>query len=151
MLDLENVNNDISFSEFVNEYGYESAVLSYRKSAFDLITQNKIKYLKTTLLFSYRGLFPEFLEFNKSFKDNYVGNFINQIFLHLRLLPILFCFYYLFKNYNYVIKQDTTYMFFYIFSSYALFTHFIPRYSTLLIPFSIYLYLERVELKEINN
>lgn len=149
MLDLQNKNENISFSEFVNEYGYENAVMSYRNSAFDLISKNKIKYLKTTFLFSYRGLFPEFFQFNQGFKDNLVGSFINEIFLHLRLLPIIYCFYYLFRNFKYALKHETTYLFLYIFSSYALFTHFIPRYSTLLIPYTIYLYLQNVELKKI--
>ncbi len=149
MLDLENVDKSLSFEDFVNEFGYENAALSYRNSAFDLITQNKIKYFKTTFLFSYRGLFPEFFQFNQNFKENFVGNLINQIVLHCRLLPIIYCFYYLLKNTKYAIMHDTTYMFLYVFSSYGLFTHFIPRYSTLLIPFTIYLYLQSVSLKNV--
>lgn len=146
----QNLNlKNLLYADVVNLYGYNFATNEYRKASFNLIFDNKVKYLSTSSMFLYRGLFPEFNQLKENVKDNLFGSFLNEILLFLRFFPIIYSFLYLILNFKKSIYEIENYIFLYIFFSYGMLTHFIPRYSTLLIPFTIYLYLQRVSLKNV--
>ena len=146
----QNLNlKNLLYADVVNLYGYNFATNEYRKASFNLIFDNKVKYLSTSSMFLYRGLFPEFNQLKENVKDNLFGSFLNEILLFLRFFPIIYSFLYLILNFKKSIYEIENYIFLYIFFSYGMLTHFIPRYGTLLIPFTIYLYLQRVSLKNV--
>ena len=54
-------NVDIDYEDIVASNGYNFATSSYRHASFDLIKENKLKYLGTSLMFLYRGLFQNLI------------------------------------------------------------------------------------------
>ena len=142
-------NND--FNSIVNQIGYERSVDEYKNAAYQIINQNKINYIKTISLFSYRGLFPEYnFKVNSFFKKNNLENAFN-IFDLLRIFPVLYIFKSLYMNRKLLILNPIAYMFLFLFLSYALFTHFIPRYSVIFIPFTIFYFIFNNEDYEFKN
>lgn len=133
---------DITYQSIVQQNGHSYATNEYRKASFDLINENKLKYLSTSTIFFYRGLFPEINQLRDSLKEYDIGEFFNQIIILFRMFPIIFAFYIIFKNFKYFLSREEMYLFLFIYSGYGLLTHFIPRYSTLLVPFSIYLFIK---------
>lgn len=132
-------NENITFKDIVNNYGYNFATTEYRAASFELINENKMKYIGTSFMFLYRGLFPEINQLKQEITTNFFGNLIKELFLILRFLPIIYCFYILLEKISSSIFELQNYLFLFIYFSYGMLTHFIPRYSVLLIPFSIYL------------
>ena len=149
-LEIENLENN-SYRDVVKLYGYSFATNEYRKASFDLILENKIKYFSTSTMFLYRGLFPEYNHLKQNIKENIFGSFLNEIILLLRIFPIIYAFFYLLLNIKNTIYKIENYMFLYIFFSYGMLTHFIPRYASLAVPFVIYLFAKNNISDEINN
>lgn len=136
------MNQKINYEDVVNQQGYVFATNEYRKASLDLIFENKLKYISTSSMFLYRGLFPEFNQLKSEIRNTKIGFFLNEFLLFLRFFPIIYCFYLLIKTIKTSIYDIQNYLFLYIFFSYGLLTHFIPRYSALLMPFAIYLLIK---------
>ena len=119
----------------VNDQLYEIS-----KSTF---IKNPKKFLFLTTVFSYRGLFPEFNNIN--FTNNSFNNLLSVYLSLLRMLflPSLLCFiiFQLIKNKNSTLGNQIVLMFLFLFSFYSGLTHFIPRYSALIVPLAIYSYI----------
>ena len=86
------MNQKINYEDVVNEQGYIFATNEYRKASLDLIFENKLKYISTSSMFLYRGLFPEFNQLKSEIITNWI--FLNEFLLFLRFFPIIYCFCY---------------------------------------------------------
>ena len=130
-----------TFDEVVDKNGYEFAYKEYRNAAFDIIKSNPVGYFKTVGLFTYRGLFPEInLTISKTFK-NINFDVLNYFFDFFRLIPIFYIIKSIYSKKSLRVFSGIDFSFIFLFSLYALMTHFIPRYSVIFIPFFIYYFL----------
>ena len=69
------MNQKINYEDVVNEQGYIFATNEYRKASLDLIFENKLKYISTSSMFLYRGLFPEFNQLKSEIRNTKIGFF----------------------------------------------------------------------------
>ena len=135
-------NKDLA--EILSKNNYLDVNRSMYSISINTIKENPLKQLFVTSIFAYRGLFPEFRKI--SFNDLNLLNISIEIFSSfLRLTFFPFLFYKIFKFLKYkkfeILYYPLFSLFIFLFAFYSFFTHFIPRYSVIFIPFFIYYFL----------
>lgn len=121
------------------------------KISLKTFQDDPIKFMYVSSIFFYRGLFPEFmtLAIDNATKLNTVFNIFGSL-IRLLLFPyiILLLLVSLFKKNYYIFQSQAVLIFIYLFTFYSAFTHFIPRYSSVLLPAAVFAYLD---IKSKNN
>ena len=135
-------NKDLA--EILSKNNYLDVNRSMYSISINTIKENPLKQLFVTSIFAYRGLFPEFRKI--SFNDLNLLNISIEIFSSfLRLTFFPFLFYKIFKFLKYkkfeILYYPLFSLFIFLFAFYSFFTHFIPRYSAMLVPVAIYIFL----------